>query len=80
MAVKDYIGDLDRFVNGIKLQAFVNSGAGFDQQHTVINTVSKLLQDIFGMEGQHARAAIGVNQLPMYATVEIDSVFEVQTK
>ncbi|WP_262983577.1 RidA family protein [Bacillus sp. dmp10] len=64
MAVKDYIGDLDRIVNVIKLQAFVNSVAGFDQQHIVINTVSKLLQDIFGMEVQHARAAIRLNQLP----------------
>ncbi|MGA4586966.1 hypothetical protein ACPA31_12540 [Bacillus bombysepticus] len=42
----------------------MNSVAGFDQQHIVINTVSKLLKDIFGMEVQHARAAIGLNQLP----------------
>ncbi|HDR4457118.1 hypothetical protein CON48_13525 [Bacillus thuringiensis] len=78
-AVKEYIGDLDRIVNVIKLQAFVNSETDFDQQHIVINAASKLLHDIFGIEGQHARTAIGANQLPMNITVEIDCIFEVQS-
>ncbi|PFC78931.1 RidA family protein [Bacillus cereus] len=76
-AVKEYIGDLDRIVNVVKLQAFVNCEIEFNQQHIVINA-SKLLHDIFGVEGQHARTAIGVNQLPMNITVEIDSIFEIQ--
>ncbi|KMP71047.1 endoribonuclease L-PSP [Bacillus cereus] len=77
-AVKAYIGDLDRIVNVVKLQAFVNCEIEFDQQHIVINAASKLLHDIFGVEGQHARTAIGVNQLPMNIIVEIDSIFEIQ--
>ncbi|MGH1328764.1 MULTISPECIES: RidA family protein [Bacillus] len=77
-AVKEYIGDLDRIVNVVKLQAFVNCEIEFNQQHIVINAASKLLHDIFGVEGQHARTAIGVNQLPMNITVEIDSIFEIQ--
>lgn len=79
-AVKEYIGDLDRIVNVVKLQAFVNCEIEFDQQYIVINAASKLLHDIFGVEGQHARTAIGVNQLPMNITVEIDSIFEVQAQ
>ncbi|MEK5530323.1 RidA family protein [Viridibacillus sp. FSL R5-0468] len=79
-AVKDYIGDLDRIVNVIKLQAFVNSETGFDQQHIVINSASDLLHDVFGNIGQHTRTAVGVNQLPMNITVEIDAIFEVQTQ
>lgn len=76
-AVQAFTGDLNRVKNGVKLQAFVNSSVGFDQQHIVINAASELLAQVFGESGRHARTAVGTNQLPLDAPVEIEAIFEV---
>ena len=76
-AVKDYLGELDKVKSVVKLLAFVSSVEGFNQQHIVINAASQLLFDVFGEPGRHARSALGTNQLPMDATVEIEAIFEV---
>ncbi|MBR0159853.1 MAG: RidA family protein [Oscillospiraceae bacterium] len=75
-AVKAFVGDLDLVKNVVKVQAFVSSAVGFDQQHIVVNAASQLLYDIFGESGRHARTAVGTNQLPMDACVEIEAIFE----
>jgi enamine deaminase RidA (YjgF/YER057c/UK114 family) len=77
-AVKSYVGDLDLITNVLKLTGFVSSEVGFEKQHLVMNAASQLLIDIFGPIGAHARSAIGVNQLPLNATVEIEGIFEIQ--
>lgn len=77
-AVKYYLKDLDKIKNVVKLQAFVASKTGFDQQHLVTNGASELLFDIFGDIGKHARTAVGINQLPMNAPVEIEAIFEIE--
>ncbi|MCI9026034.1 MAG: RidA family protein [Dorea sp.] len=76
-ALKDYLGDLDKVKNVVKVQAFVNSQTGFQEQHIVINAASQLLYDVFGECGRHARTAVGTNQLPMDAPVEIEAIIEV---
>ena len=76
-AVKAYIGDLDKVKNVVKVQAFVSSAVGFDKQHIVVNAASELLYDVFGEPGRHARTAVGTNQLPMDACVEIEAIFEI---
>lgn len=76
-ALKAYLGDLDRIKNVVKVQAFVSSAVGFDCQHLVINAASQLLFDVFGEAGRHARTAVGTNQLPMDAPVEIEAILEV---
>ncbi|MCF0131689.1 MAG: RidA family protein [Pseudobutyrivibrio sp.] len=77
-ALKAHLGDLDRVKRIVKLQAFVASKTGFDQQHIVTNGASELLFDIFGEAGRHARTAVAVNQLPMDATIEIEFIVEVE--
>lgn len=76
-ALKDYLGDLDKVKNVVKVQAFVNSQTGFQEQHIVINAASQLLYDVFGECGRHARTAVGTNQLPMDAPVEIEAIIEI---
>ncbi|SFE92654.1 RidA family protein [Trichococcus pasteurii] len=77
-AVKDYLGDLDRVLNVVKLQGFVNSEVGFLEQYIVINAASQLLFDVFGEAGRHARTALGTAHLPLDATVEIEAIFEIE--
>jgi hypothetical protein len=55
----------------------VNSSAGFDRQFAVIDGASDLFLDLWGPEyGQHARAAVGMFELPRRIPVEIEGIFE----
>jgi len=76
-AIKNYLGDLDKVKNIVKLLIFVNSSEGFIDQPTVGNGASQVFIDVFGEAGRHARSAVGVYQLPRDATVEIEVIVEV---
>lgn len=69
---------LDAVVKVVKVTGFVQSAASFHDQPKVLNAASELLTDVFGDAGRHARAAVGVNALPLDAAVEIEAVFEVR--
>ena len=71
-------GDLDRVVKCIQIRGFVNCTDDFTEQSSVINGVSELLRDVFGDEGMGARAALGTNSLPLGASVEVESIFEIR--
>lgn len=76
-AVKAHLGSLERVKNVLKLQIFVNSAPGFSQQHLVANGASQVMADVFGDAGKHARTAVGVPELPMDVTVEVEAMIEV---
>lgn len=75
--LKAQLGDLDLIKGIIKLQSFVSSEVGFTEQHIVTNAASELFVEVFGEKGMHARTAIGTNQLPLDATVEIEAIIEI---
>lgn len=70
--LKSYIGDLDRVAQIVRLGGFVNSTDGFTMQPKVINGASDFMVEVFGEQGKHARAAVGVNELPLNAAVEVE--------
>ncbi len=76
-AAKAHLGSLDKVKSVLKLQIFVNSAAGFAQQHLVANGASELMFEVFGEAGRHARTAVGVPELPMDVTVEVEAMLEV---
>jgi len=55
----------------------VSSAAGFTEQPQVANGASDVLVEIFGEPGKHARAAIGVVELPRGAPVEVTVVAKI---
>lgn len=71
-------GNLDRITRVVKLTGFVNCIDGFADQPKVINGASNLMQEVFGDAGKHARAAVGVNALPLNVAVEVEAVFEIK--
>lgn len=78
-AIAGVLGDLDRVEAVLKLTGYVASAPGFGEQPAVVNGASNLLEEVFGPEiGQHARAAIGVAELPFGAPVETDLVVAVR--
>lgn len=68
-------GDLDRVESCLRLGGFVNCVDSFIEQPKVINGASELMIQVFGEKGLHARAAVGVNSLPLGVAVEIDAMF-----
>ena len=65
---------LDRVKRIVKLGGFVNSTADFTDQPKVVNGASDLMFEVFGNDGRHARAAVGVPALPLGAAVEVDAI------
>jgi enamine deaminase RidA (YjgF/YER057c/UK114 family) len=77
--VRAHLGSLDRVARVVKVNGYVASAANFTDQPLVVNGASQLLIDVFGEAGRHARAAVGVAELPLGAPVEVEFVFEVAT-
>jgi len=75
--LKAELGDLRRVKRIVRVGGFVNSPDDYTRQPVVINGCSDLLVAVFGDAGRHARAAVGVNTLPLGAVVEIELVAEV---
>ncbi len=77
-SIKTAVGDLDRVKRVIRLLGMVNSAPGFERQFAVIDGASDLFYELWGPEfGKHARAAVGVAELPRRAVLEIMGEFEV---
>ena len=70
-------GDLDRLKRVVRVGAFIQSDDRFDAQPKVANGASDLLVEVLGDAGRHARAAVGVNALPLDTSVEVEFIFEV---
>lgn len=77
-SLKAEIGDLGKVRRIVRVFGMVNSLPEFVQQPAVINGASDLLVEIFGDDGRHARAAVGMVSLPVGISVEIEMVVEVE--
>lgn len=75
--IKAEIDSLDKIKRIVKLAVFVNSSEGFTAQPQVANGASEFVVEVFGDAGKHARSAVGVNELPINAPVEIEMIVEV---
>ncbi len=71
-------GDWSKLKRVIRLGVFVQSDDGFHDQAKVANGASELLERVMGEQGRHARAAVGVNALPLNACVEVEFIFEIE--
>lgn len=76
--IQEAIGSLDKVVQVVALNGFVNSEPDFYGHPQVINGASELLVEIFGERGKHSRTALGAAALPLNVAVEINLVVEVE--
>ncbi len=76
-SVHQHLGSLDRVRRVIRLTGYVTSDPGFNDQPKVINGASDLMIEVFGEPGRHARSAIGVAELPLGASVEVEAIFQI---
>lgn len=69
--IKAVIGDLDHVKQIVRVEGYVQSADDFNKQPAVVNGASDLLVQAFGDKGKHTRIAVGVNELPLDAAVEL---------
>ena len=75
--IKSEVNNLDNIKRIVKVTVFVNSADGFTDQPKVANGASDMLVKVFGENGKHVRSAVGVNELPIDSSVEIEMIVEV---
>ena len=68
-------GNIKKIKKCIRLNGFVNTDNNFSDIPFVINGASNIIKNIFKQNGVHTRTAIGVYNLPLNASVEIDAIF-----
>jgi enamine deaminase RidA (YjgF/YER057c/UK114 family) len=72
------LGTLDLVTQVMHLRGYVNSTPDFADHPAVINGASRLLVDLFGTAGEHARCALGMGSLPFNIPVEVELLLEVR--
>jgi enamine deaminase RidA (YjgF/YER057c/UK114 family) len=63
----------------VRITGYVNADADFTDCHLVINGASRLVREVFGEEGRHARTALAMAQLPLGASVEVEMIFQLKS-
>ncbi len=71
-------GDWDLVDQCMEIGGFVQSSENFFKQHEVVNGASNLIATVLGDRGLHSRFAVGVNSLPLNASVEIKATFKLK--
>ena len=69
-------GDWSKIKSCVKLTGYVNSTDDFKEQPKIINGASDIISKVFEKKGEHTRAAISANSLPLGVAVEVDAIFE----
>jgi enamine deaminase RidA (YjgF/YER057c/UK114 family) len=67
-------GSLDAVERVVRITGYVNSDPDFTRQHIVMNGASRLVLEVFGEQGRHARSALGMGQLPLGSSVEVEMI------
>jgi len=76
--LKHALGSLDRISRFVKVTGYVNCEPTFADQPKVVNGASDFLVQVFGDNGNHARAAVGVSSLPLNSAVEVEFIAELR--
>ncbi|NLO83202.1 MAG: RidA family protein [Clostridiales bacterium] len=76
--IKDYLGDLDRVEEWIKVLGLVNSGGDFWGMPKVMNGFSDLIVKVFGQRGRHARSAMGAANHELSYPVIVDAIIRIR--
>lgn len=74
--LKAELGDLRKVKRIVKVKGMVNASSEFKDHSKVINGYSDLMVAVFGENGKHTRAAVGMGSLPGNMAVEVEMVVE----
>lgn len=75
--LKTALGDLEKVRQIVRIEGYVHADAGFRGHPQVLNGASDLVNEIFGERGQHTRLALGINEMPLNAAVQLAMTAEI---
>ena len=75
--LKMELGNLNKVKRIVSVHGMVNAVPDFKDHSKVINGFSDLMVAVFGDQGKHARAAVGMGSLPGYMAVEVEMIVEI---
>jgi len=76
--IKAAAGDLDRVKRIVKVDGYVHTAPGFRNHPQMLNGTSELFNAVFGERGRHSRLAIGIDEMPLNAAVQICVTAEIE--
>lgn len=62
-------GDLERVRQVVRVEGTVHCGPGYRGHPQVLNGASDLLLEVFEERGRHTRTSLGINEMPLNASV-----------
>lgn len=77
-ALEQSVGDLDNVERILFVRGFVYAEDGYQNYSKILDEASRLLIDVFGERGRHARSALGVAGLPSNGLLEMELVAAVR--
>ena len=78
VVVKSALGSLDNVKRVVKIQGYINATPHFEEHHKVLDGCSKLMGEVFGEKGVHARSVTGAVSLRDNLPLIIDAIFAVE--
>jgi len=69
--IKAELGSFERLETIVRVDGHVNSASGWTGHPQVLNGASDLFAKVLGEKAGHARTALGHNELPLNAAVEL---------
>ena len=75
--MKQAAGDLSLIRCIVRLEGHVHSAPNFRDHPQVLNGASELFNEVFGEAGRHTRTALGINEMPLGAAVQLSVFAEV---
>lgn len=76
--LKSCLGEWSSLERIVKITGYIQCEKDFYDQALVLNGASELLEQILGDKGKHARAAVGVNSLPLNAACEVEMIAHIR--
>ena len=70
-------GNLDKIRKIVRIEGYVHCADGFRGHPQVLNGASDLVAEIFGEKGKHTRLALGINEMPLNAAVQLAMTAEI---
>jgi len=76
--LKNAVGDLNKVKRIVRVLGMVKCTEDFTDQPKVMNGFSDLMVEVFGENGKHVRAAVGMQALPNNISVEVEMTVELK--
>ena len=76
--LKTATDNLEKIRQIVRIEGYVHAGPEFREHPQVLNGASDLVTKIFCERGKHTRLALGINEMPLDAAVQLAVTAEVE--